>query len=81
MRNVKSVAGAMEDEVKGHHDIIDQIEQGVDQGSSMAGDMKGRTKAVGRNSSGLGFREFCLLLWPLVLLLLVLFLVIKSLFR
>lgn len=64
---MKEIAQAMEGEVKGQEGLLEELEKGVEGGVRRTGVLREGVRERG-SGEGLGVREFCWVLWPLVLL-------------
>lgn len=69
---VKRVARVLHDEVDGQNELLDALEADENRALAATGRTTARTAAAVAEGDAYNFRTFCLLLWPLVLLIVLL---------
>lgn len=70
--SVKAVATALSGETDAQNSLLDELATDMSRVNSRAGRAVERTAAVVRDGDAYNFKTFCMLLWPLVLLIVLL---------
>lgn len=80
VRSVRNIAGQVHNEVATQLRMIDEVDNAVDHSKARVANTTGRTRE--NRESAYTIRNFCLLLWPLVLFIVLIFeAVVHFLFR
>lgn len=69
VRSVRGVAGALERETRAHNALLDGLEAGVERTGAATRDAARRTADAAHGGEVYTLKNFCMLLWPTVLLL------------